>query len=225
MSYLEAKDLVHRDLAARNVLVGEANEVKVADFGLARQIDRDTEAYNAKQGAKFPIKWTAPEAALLGQFTVKSDVWSYGVVLYEIITYGQVPFPSMANTEILQQVSDGYRMPCPSNCPSVIYAVMLRTWEEDPNKRPSFASLRSYFEDYFAAQAEEEEAVEGRQHHHNSEEEAVPQQHQFLLDRARRSGYPFMASPARLETSSRSSPAHSFVAPSCNRLLPYGVTS
>ncbi|BHF78184.1 hypothetical protein SprV_0602129600 [Sparganum proliferum] len=225
MSYLEAKDLVHRDLAARNVLVGEANEVKVADFGLARQIDRDTEAYNAKQGAKFPIKWTAPEAALLGQFTVKSDVWSYGVVLYEIITHGQVPFPSMANTEILQQVSDGYRMPCPNNCPSVIYAVMLRTWEEDPNKRPSFASLRSYFEDYFAAQAEEEEAVEGRQHHHNSEEEAAPQQHQFLLDRARRSGYPFMASPARLETSSRSSPAHSFVATSCNRLLPYGVTS
>ncbi|BHF62389.1 hypothetical protein SprV_0200537100 [Sparganum proliferum] len=113
----------------------------------------------------------------------------------------------MANTEILQQVSDGYRMPCPNNCPSVIYAVMLRTWEEDPNKRPSFASLRSYFEDYFAAQAEEEEeAVEVRQHHHNSEEEAAPQQHQFLLDRARRSGYPFMASPARLETSSRSSP-------------------
>ncbi|VDL95607.1 unnamed protein product [Schistocephalus solidus] len=186
MSYLEAKDLVHRDLAARNVLVGESNEVKVADFGLARQIDRDTEAYNAKQGAKFPIKWTAPEAALLGQFTVKSDVWSYGVVLYEIITYGQVPFPSMANTEILQQVSDGYRMPCPNNCPPVIYAVMLRTWEEDPNKRPSFSSLCGYFEDYFAGQEEEEEVV-GRQHHQNSEEEGASHRHQFLIDHGRRS--------------------------------------
>jgi serine/threonine protein kinase len=90
MSYLESIKLVHRDLAARNILVGDNNEVKVADFGLARIIEE--EEYVARQGAKFPIRWTAPEAVLLGKFSTKSDIWSFGILLYEVITYGQVPY-------------------------------------------------------------------------------------------------------------------------------------
>ena len=102
MAYLEHDKLVHRDLAARNILVGENNTCKVADFGLARIIE-DNE-YQARQGAKFPIKWTAPEAALYGTFTIKSDVWSFGILIVEIITFGAVPYPGMTNNEVLTQV-------------------------------------------------------------------------------------------------------------------------
>ncbi|KHN71163.1 Tyrosine-protein kinase isoform SRK4, partial [Toxocara canis] len=95
MMYLEAKKLVHRDLAARNVLVGDEINgvliVKVADFGLARWL-REGNIYEAKAGAKFPIKWTAPEAATFGNFTIKSDVWSYGILVFEIITHGETPY-------------------------------------------------------------------------------------------------------------------------------------
>ena len=102
MAYLEAQNYIHRDLAARNILVGENNICKVADFGLARVIQDDE--YCAREGAKFPIKWTAPEAALYNRFTIKSDVWSFGVLLSEIITHGRVPYPGMSNAEVLTQV-------------------------------------------------------------------------------------------------------------------------
>ena len=91
MGHLERKGLIHRDLAARNVLIGENLLAKVADFGLARVIV-DNE-YSAHQGARFPVKWTAPEAISFGKFTVKSDVWSFGILLMELFTYGQVPYP------------------------------------------------------------------------------------------------------------------------------------
>lgn len=112
MAYLEAQNYIHRDLAARNVLVGENNICKVADFGLARVIERENE-YTAREGAKFPIKWTSPEAAMLNRFSIKSDVWSFGVLLTEVITYGRIPYPGMNNAEVLQQVEKGYRMPIP----------------------------------------------------------------------------------------------------------------
>ena len=102
MAYLEAQNFIHRDLAARNILVGETNNVKVADFGLARVIQDDE--YCAREGAKFPIKWTAPEACLFNTFTIKSDVWSFGVFLSELFTYGKMPYPTMTNAEVLARV-------------------------------------------------------------------------------------------------------------------------
>ena len=89
-------------------------------------------------GAKFPIKWTAPEAAIYGKFTIKSDVWSYGILLYELITHGQVPYPGMANREVLDQIQRGYRMPRHENCPEKIYEYMTRCWDVIPDNRPTF---------------------------------------------------------------------------------------
>ncbi|UJR16458.1 hypothetical protein I4U23_003360 [Adineta vaga] len=149
MAYLEHEHYIHRDLAARNVLVGENGVVKIADFGLARIINEDQ--YVAKAGAKFPIKWTAPEAAIYGKFTIKSDVWSYGILLYELVTHGQVPYPGMANREVLDQIQRGYRMPRHENCPDKIYDYMLRCWDSSPDNRPTFEHLHLFFDDYTAS--------------------------------------------------------------------------
>ncbi|KRY39640.1 Tyrosine-protein kinase Fyn [Trichinella spiralis] len=153
MAYLEEHRMVHRDLAARNILVGDkiadVPTVKVADFGLARVIQDDE--YNARTGAKFPIKWTAPEAALYGTFTIKSDVWSYGILLYELITKGQTPYPGMQNREVIEQVERGYRMPRPRDCAEAMYEVMLQTWDATPENRPTFEYLYHFFDDYFVS--------------------------------------------------------------------------
>lgn len=149
MAFLEEKKLIHRDLAARNVLVGDNNIAKVADFGLARVIEDDE--YNPKHGTKFPIKWTAPEAALYGRFTIKSDVWSYGILLVETVTHGQVPYPGMANREVLEQVERGYRQPKPPHCPDSMYDIMKKCWDKKPANRPTFEYLASFFDDYFVS--------------------------------------------------------------------------
>ena len=146
MSYLEQQNYIHRDLAARNILVGEDGICKVADFGLARFIKE--EIYEAYIGAKFPIKWTAPEAAMYNRFTTKSDVWSFGVVLYEIITYGRSPYPTMASSEVLDKIQQGYRMPCPDNCPKKYHDIMLYCWLVDPASRPTFETLQWQLEEF-----------------------------------------------------------------------------
>ena len=99
MAFLEKPGYVHRDLAARNVLVGKTINVKVADFGLSRSVIEDE--YVAHEGAKFPIKWTAPEACLTNAFSTKSDVWSFGVLISELVTYGRIPYPGMSNHEVI----------------------------------------------------------------------------------------------------------------------------
>ena len=147
MAYLELQNYIHRDLAARNILVGANNICKVADFGLARLIADDE--YTAKEGAKFPIKWTAPEAALFSRFTIKSDVWSFGILLTELITFGRIPYPGMTNAEVLQQLERGYRMPPPPSTPENLYQIMLDCWKRNPADRPTFEALQWRLEDFF----------------------------------------------------------------------------
>ncbi|XP_061903230.1 tyrosine-protein kinase Fgr isoform X3 [Entelurus aequoreus] len=149
MAYIERMNYIHRDLRAANILVGDNLVCKIADFGLARLIE-DNE-YTARQGAKFPIKWTAPEAALYGRFTIKSDVWSFGILLTELITKGRVPYPGMNNREVLEQVERGYRMACAPGCPASLHELMLQCWRREADERHTFEYLQSFLEDYFTA--------------------------------------------------------------------------
>ncbi|BFZ16711.1 hypothetical protein BsWGS_19750 [Bradybaena similaris] len=155
MAYLESVNFVHRDLRAANILVGEHYDVKVADFGLARILESEDNVYEANENTKFPIKWTAPEAALERKFSIKSDVWSFGVLMYEIITYGKVPYPGMAGSEVLQMVEKGRRMSKPTNGPIEVpdsyFDKMLKCWNRNPEDRPTFESLRYFFDDYFVS--------------------------------------------------------------------------
>nr|XP_025953910.1 tyrosine-protein kinase Lck [Dromaius novaehollandiae] len=149
MAFIEARNYIHRDLRAANILVSETLGCKIADFGLARLIE-DNE-YTAREGAKFPIKWTAPEAINYGTFTIKSDVWSFGILLTEIVTYGRIPYPGMTNPEVIQNLERGYRMPQPDNCPRELYELMVQCWKERPEDRPTFEYMKSVLEDFFTA--------------------------------------------------------------------------
>ncbi|XP_050526730.1 tyrosine-protein kinase Abl [Daktulosphaira vitifoliae] len=147
MNYLESRMFIHRDLAARNCLVGENHLVKVADFGLARLMRDDT--YTAHAGAKFPIKWTAPEGLAYNKFSTKSDVWAFGVLLWEIATYGMSPYPGVDLTDVYHMLEKGYRMDCPPGCPPNIYHLMKQCWQWSPNERPSFKDIHHALENMF----------------------------------------------------------------------------
>ncbi|XP_028293618.1 tyrosine-protein kinase Lck [Gouania willdenowi] len=149
MSFIEEKNYIHRDVRAANILVSLELVCKIADFGLARLIE-DSE-YTAREGAKFPIKWTAPEAINYGTFSIKSDVWSFGILLSEIVTYGRIPYPGMSNPEVIQNLEQGYRMPKPDNCPDGLYNIMTVCWRENPEDRPTFEYLRCVLDDFFTA--------------------------------------------------------------------------
>ena len=147
MAYLEEENYIHRDLAARNVLVGEYLICKVADFGLTGVIDKNIN--DAHTGANIPIKWTAPEATMYSRFTIKSDVWSFGILLYELITYGRFPYPGMNNAQVLEALQTGYRMPCPMGCPEQLYEIMRECWKDDAASRPTFEVLQWRLEEFF----------------------------------------------------------------------------
>ncbi|XP_049962448.1 tyrosine-protein kinase Abl isoform X1 [Schistocerca serialis cubense] len=147
MSYLESRSFIHRDLAARNCLVGEDHLVKVADFGLARLMRDDT--YTAHAGAKFPIKWTAPEGLAYNKFSTKSDVWAFGILLWEIATYGMSPYPGVDLTDVYHMLEKGYRMECPPGCPPKIYELMRQCWQWNASDRPSFQEIHHALENMF----------------------------------------------------------------------------
>ncbi|CAJ1070341.1 tyrosine-protein kinase ABL1 isoform X2 [Xyrichtys novacula] len=147
MEYLEKKNFIHRDLAARNCLVGENHLVKVADFGLSRLMTGDT--YTAHAGAKFPIKWTAPESLAYNKFSIKSDVWAFGVLLWEIATYGMSPYPGIDLSQVYELLEKEYRMDRPEGCPEKVYELMRACWRWNPLERPSFAETHQAFETMF----------------------------------------------------------------------------
>ncbi|XP_073995312.1 tyrosine-protein kinase Fer isoform X2 [Rhodnius prolixus] len=138
MRYLESKNCIHRDLAARNCLVGENNIVKISDFGMSRE----EEEYIVSDGMKqIPIKWTAPEALNFGKYTSLCDVWSYGVLCWEIFAKGGTPYPGLSNSKAREKIDSGYRMPAPEGTPEEMYRVMLHCWEYQPENRPHFDQI------------------------------------------------------------------------------------
>uniref|UniRef100_A0A4W4GAE2 Tyrosine-protein kinase n=1 Tax=Electrophorus electricus TaxID=8005 RepID=A0A4W4GAE2_ELEEL len=139
MAYLELKNCIHRDLAARNCLVGENNLLKISDFGMSRQ--EDDGIYSSSGLKQIPIKWTAPEALNYGRYSSESDVWSYGILLWETFSLGVCPYPGMTNQQAREQVEKGYRLSCPQKCPEEVYKIMQRCWDYKPENRPKFAEI------------------------------------------------------------------------------------
>jgi c-src tyrosine kinase len=135
MVYLESKNFIHRDLASRNVLLAEDMTAKVSDFGLAR------EGVTRSDSQKLPVKWTAPEALKQNKFSNKSDVWSFGILLWEIYSYARVPYPRVPANDIMQHIERGYRMDAPDGCPDQIYHIMKDCWATDPASRPNFTRI------------------------------------------------------------------------------------
>ncbi|CAI9717067.1 proto-oncogene tyrosine-protein kinase receptor Ret-like [Octopus vulgaris] len=140
MRYLCQMKLVHRDLAARNVLMASGNLIKISDFGLTRDI-YEADAYMKKSKGRIPVKWMAPESLYAQVYTSKSDVWSFGVLLWEIITMGANPYPGIPPERLFSLLKTGYRMDRPENCSDEIYAIMQKCWKTEPAQRPSFGDL------------------------------------------------------------------------------------
>ncbi|XP_028929434.1 ephrin type-A receptor 5 isoform X4 [Ornithorhynchus anatinus] len=143
MKYLSDMGYVHRDLAARNILINSNLVCKVSDFGLSRVLEDDPEAAYTTRGGKIPIRWTAPEAIAFRKFTSASDVWSYGIVMWEVVSYGERPYWEMTNQDVIKAVEEGYRLPSPMDCPAALYQLMLDCWQKDRNSRPKFEEIVS----------------------------------------------------------------------------------
>ncbi|XP_051931335.1 ephrin type-A receptor 2a isoform X2 [Hippocampus zosterae] len=141
MKYLSNMNYVHRDLAARNVLVNSDLECKVSDFGLSRVLEDDAEGTYTTRGGKIPIRWTAPEAIAYRKFTSASDVWSFGIVMWEVMAFGERPYWDMSNHEVMKAINEAFRLPAPMDCPSAIYQLMLQCWLHDRSKRPCFTDI------------------------------------------------------------------------------------
>uniref|UniRef100_A0A8C7S7M7 receptor protein-tyrosine kinase n=1 Tax=Oncorhynchus mykiss TaxID=8022 RepID=A0A8C7S7M7_ONCMY len=145
MAYLSERKFVHRDLATRNCLVGEEMVVKIADFGLSRNI-YSADYYKANENDAIPIRWMPPESIFYNRYTTESDVWAYGVLLWEIFSHGMQPYYGMAHEEVIYYVRDGHILACPENCPVELFNLMRLCWSGHPTDRPSFSSIHRILE-------------------------------------------------------------------------------
>ncbi|XP_027541787.1 ephrin type-A receptor 4 [Neopelma chrysocephalum] len=141
MKYLSDMSYVHRDLAARNILVNSNLVCKVSDFGMSRVLEDDPEAAYTTRGGKIPIRWTAPEAIAYRKFTSASDVWSYGIVMWEVMSYGERPYWDMSNQDVIKAIEEGYRLPPPMDCPIALHQLMLDCWQKERSDRPKFGQI------------------------------------------------------------------------------------
>uniref|UniRef100_A0A4W5RVK8 receptor protein-tyrosine kinase n=1 Tax=Hucho hucho TaxID=62062 RepID=A0A4W5RVK8_9TELE len=141
MTYLADLGYIHRDLAARNILVNSNMVCKVSDFGLSRVLEDDPDAAYTTSGGKIPIRWTAPEAIAYRKFSSSSDVWSYGVVMWEVMSYGERPYWNLTNRDVIKSVEEGYRLPAPMGCSGALHTLMLDCWQKDRNERPRFCQI------------------------------------------------------------------------------------
>ncbi|XP_072370012.1 ephrin type-A receptor 6 isoform X1 [Scyliorhinus torazame] len=146
MKYLSDMGYVHRDLAARNILVNSNLVCKVSDFGLSRVLEDDPEAAYTTTGGKIPIRWTAPEAIAYRKFSSASDVWSYGIVMWEVMSYGERPYWEMSNQDVILSIEEGYRLPSPMGCPGTLHQLMLHCWQKERNHRPKFTEIVSFLD-------------------------------------------------------------------------------
>uniref|UniRef100_A0A8D2IT00 Ephrin type-A receptor 1 n=1 Tax=Varanus komodoensis TaxID=61221 RepID=A0A8D2IT00_VARKO len=151
MTYLSDRNYVHRDLAARNILVSHNLQCKVSDFGLSRILENDVEGTYETKGGKIPIRWTAPEAIAHRIFTSASDVWSFGIVMWEVLSYGDKPYGEMTNQEVMKCIEDGYRLPPPVDCPSILYELMKVCWSYDRTRRPRFREIHVQLEHFISS--------------------------------------------------------------------------
>ncbi|XP_025894344.1 ephrin type-A receptor 6 isoform X2 [Nothoprocta perdicaria] len=146
MKYLSDMGYVHRDLAARNILVNSNLMCKVSDFGLSRVLEDDPEAAYTTSGGKIPIRWTAPEAIAYRKFSSASDAWSYGIVMWEVMSYGERPYWEMSNQDVILSIEEGYRLPAPMGCPASLHQLMLHCWQKERNHRPKFSDIVSFLD-------------------------------------------------------------------------------
>ena len=141
MKYLNDMGYIHRDLAARNILVDDCLTCKIADFGLSRGSRGVLEPEYTTNGGKIPIRWTAPEAITHHKYSTSSDIWSYGIVMWEITSFGERPYWDWTNHKVINEIHAGYRLPCPMDCPLELHSIMVSCWNVDRHKRPTFAQL------------------------------------------------------------------------------------
>ncbi|XP_059167890.1 inactive tyrosine-protein kinase transmembrane receptor ROR1-like, partial [Physella acuta] len=142
MEYLASHHFVHRDLAARNILVAEGLTVKISDFGLSRDV-YSSDYYRVQSKSLLPVRWMPPEAILYGKFTTDSDVWAFGVVLWEIFSYGLQPYYGFSNQEVIEMIRSRQILACPEECPARIYGLMVECWHEMPARRPAFREIHT----------------------------------------------------------------------------------